>query len=76
MLCQLWQSLAGFLPPSGSSPTETSRGVENRALSLGFPSFDAADGRAELRPVAAGNISGEAIIFQPLEWCSPDQNSP
>ena len=24
---------------------------------------------------AARNISGEAIISQPLEWCSPHQNS-
>ena len=26
-------------------------------------------------PAAARNISGEAIISQPLEWCSPHQNS-
>ena len=26
-------------------------------------------------PAAASNISGEAIISQPLEWCSPHQSS-
>ena len=26
-------------------------------------------------PAAARNISGEAMISQPLEWCSPHQNS-
>ena len=26
-------------------------------------------------PAAARNISGEAIISQPVEWCSPHQNS-
>ena len=26
-------------------------------------------------PAAARNISGDAIISQPLEWCSPHQNS-
>ena len=26
-------------------------------------------------PAAARNISGEAIISQPVEWCSPTQNS-
>ena len=26
-------------------------------------------------PAAARNISGEAMVSQPVEWCSPHQNS-
>ena len=33
------------------------------------------DAAACARPAAARNISGEAIISQPDEWCSPHQNS-